>query len=184
MVQRPAWSARRRQSAACAAFLSTALSTAPRVPHGTVPHTHTRPPPHPTPAAAAAEAPAFKGDLLNKTYYPTAADASNATKRWYIIDAQGQTLGRLATLAATYIRGKHLPTYSPSMDMGAYVIVINAEKVRRQRCTGATSAVAVASRLDGRCLRGRRLCICWQQWLQDEPRFGEAAASSGVCGCK
>jgi large subunit ribosomal protein L13 len=42
---------------------------------------------------------------------------------------QGKTLGRLATLAATYIRGKHLPTYSPSMDMGAFVIVINAEKV-------------------------------------------------------
>ncbi|GBF87502.1 50S ribosomal protein, chloroplastic [Raphidocelis subcapitata] len=80
-------------------------------------------------AAAAADAPAFKGDLLNKSYYPTAADASNAAKRWYIIDAEGQTLGRLATLAATYIRGKHLPTYTPSMDMGAYVVVINADKV-------------------------------------------------------
>jgi hypothetical protein len=54
--------------------------------------------------AAAAEAPVFKGDLLNKTYYPTSADASNANKRWYIIDAKGQTLGRLATLAATYVR--------------------------------------------------------------------------------
>ena len=47
---------------------------------------------------------AYKGDLLNKSYYPTSADASNATKRWYVIDAEGQTLGRLATLAATYIR--------------------------------------------------------------------------------
>jgi hypothetical protein len=45
-------------------------------------------------AAAAAEAPAFKGDLLNKSYYPTSADASNSTKRWYIIDAQARcTLG-------------------------------------------------------------------------------------------
>jgi len=78
--------------------------------------------------AAAVEV--FKGDLLNKSYYPTSADASNATKRWYVIDAEGQTLGRLATLAATYIRGKHLPTYTPSMDMGAFVIVINAEKVQ------------------------------------------------------
>ncbi|KAI8472805.1 MAG: plastid ribosomal protein L13 [Monoraphidium minutum] len=76
--------------------------------------------------AAATE---YKGDLLNKSYYPTAADTSNANKRWYIIDAEGQTLGRLATLAATYVRGKHLPTYSPSMDMGAYVVVINADKV-------------------------------------------------------
>ncbi|KAG2486227.1 hypothetical protein HYH03_015052 [Edaphochlamys debaryana] len=71
----------------------------------------------------------FKGDLLNKSYYPTSADAAAVNKRWYVIDAEGQTLGRLATLAATYIRGKHLPTYTPSMDMGAYVIVLNADKV-------------------------------------------------------
>ncbi|GFR51033.1 hypothetical protein Agub_g13361 [Astrephomene gubernaculifera] len=71
----------------------------------------------------------YKGDLLNKSYYPTGADAANVNKRWYVIDAEGQTLGRLATLAATYIRGKHLPTYTPSMDMGAYVVVINADKV-------------------------------------------------------
>lgn len=78
---------------------------------------------------AAAEAATTKADLLNTSYYPTAADASNAAKRWYVINAEGQTLGRLAALAATYIRGKHLPTYSPSMDMGAYVVVINADKV-------------------------------------------------------
>ena len=52
-------------------------------------------------AAAAAE---YKGDLLNKTYYPTSADASNVTKKWFVIDAEGQTLGRLATLAAMHIR--------------------------------------------------------------------------------
>ena len=40
--------------------------------------------------------------------------------QWYVIDAEGQTLGRVASLAAYYIRGKHLPTYTPSMDMGAY----------------------------------------------------------------
>lgn len=81
-------------------------------------------------AAAAAAAPVFKGDLLNDSYYPTGADADNSNKKWYIIDAEGQTLGRLACLAATYVRGKHLPTYTPSMDMGAFVIVINAEKVK------------------------------------------------------
>lgn len=53
---------------------------------------------------AAPAAPVFKGDLLNPTYYPTSADAANVSKKWYIIDAQGQTLGRLASLAATYIR--------------------------------------------------------------------------------
>eukprot|EP00877_Chromochloris_zofingiensis_P006870 jgi/Chrzof1/2436/Cz11g15150.t1 len=80
--------------------------------------------------AAAVEAPVFKGDLLNTSYYPTRADAANVNKKWYIIDAKGQTLGRLACLAAMYIRGKHLPTYTPSMDMGAYVIVLNADKVK------------------------------------------------------
>ena len=58
----------------------------------------------PTFLRAAAAVEVYKGDLLNKSYYPTSADASNATKRWYVIDAEGQTLGRLATLAATYIR--------------------------------------------------------------------------------
>jgi ribosomal protein L13 len=48
----------------------------------------------------------------------------------YIIDAEGQTLGRLASLVARYIRGKNLPTYSPSMDMGSMVIIINAGKVK------------------------------------------------------
>lgn len=46
----------------------------------------------------------YKGDLMNRTYYPTGADASNSSKRWYVIDAEGQTLGRLAVLCATYIR--------------------------------------------------------------------------------
>eukprot|EP00879_Flechtneria_rotunda_P021815 GHRR01023004.1.p1 GENE.GHRR01023004.1~~GHRR01023004.1.p1 ORF type:complete len:191 (+),score=64.50 GHRR01023004.1:395-967(+) len=81
-------------------------------------------------AVAAAEGTTYKGGLLNKSYYPTRGDAANVNKHWYIIDAEGQTLGRLATLAATYIRGKHLPTYSPSMDMGAYVVVVNADKVQ------------------------------------------------------
>jgi large subunit ribosomal protein L13 len=80
-------------------------------------------------AAASDAAAAVKGDLLNPSYYPSRADAANVTKNWYIIDAKGQTLGRLATLVATYIRGKHLPTYTPSMDMGAYVVVINADQV-------------------------------------------------------
>lgn len=80
--------------------------------------------------AAATEAPpVFKGDLLNKSYYPTQADTDASKKQWYIIDAEGKTLGRLACLAANYIRGKNLATYTPSMDMGAFVVVINADKV-------------------------------------------------------
>jgi len=57
------------------------------------------------------------------------ADSTSDKKRWYIIDAEGQTLGRLATLAATTIRGKMNPRYHPAMDLGDNVIVINAEKI-------------------------------------------------------
>ena len=48
---------------------------------------------------------------------------------WYVIDAQGQTLGRLATQVATLLRGKHKPNYTPHVDCGDYVIIVNAEKV-------------------------------------------------------
>ncbi|MCR5787921.1 MAG: 50S ribosomal protein L13 [Bacilli bacterium] len=50
-------------------------------------------------------------------------------RKWYVIDAEGKTLGRLATKAATVLRGKHKPTYTPHVDCGDYVIVINADKV-------------------------------------------------------
>ena len=50
-------------------------------------------------------------------------------RKWYVIDAEGQTLGRLATKAATILRGKHKVTYTPHVDCGDYVIIVNAEKV-------------------------------------------------------
>ena len=50
-------------------------------------------------------------------------------RKWYVIDAEGQTLGRLATKVATVLKGKHKPTYTPHVDCGDYVIVINASKV-------------------------------------------------------
>jgi large subunit ribosomal protein L13 len=51
-------------------------------------------------------------------------------RTWYVVDAEGQNLGRLATRVATILRGKHKPTYTPSMDVGDFVIVINADKVQ------------------------------------------------------
>ena len=62
-----------------------------------------------------------------KTFSPRPADV---TREWRVIDADGQTLGRLATQAAIYLRGKHKPTYSPHMDMGDHVVIVNAEKIR------------------------------------------------------
>ena len=53
----------------------------------------------------------------------------NVERKWYVIDAEGKTLGRVATKAATILRGKHKPTYTPSVDCGDYVIIINASKV-------------------------------------------------------
>ena len=50
-------------------------------------------------------------------------------RSWYVIDAEGKTLGRVATKAATLLSGKHKPTYTPSVDCGDYVIIVNASKV-------------------------------------------------------
>ena len=51
-------------------------------------------------------------------------------RKWYVIDAEGETLGRLATKAATILRGKHKVTYTPHVDCGDYVIIVNASKVK------------------------------------------------------
>lgn len=57
------------------------------------------------------------------------AKASDVTHEWWVVDAEGQTLGRLATRIATILRGKHKPIYTPHIDCGDYVVVINAEKI-------------------------------------------------------
>lgn len=62
-----------------------------------------------------------------KTYSPKASEVTHA---WRLVDAQGQTLGRLATQIATYLRGKHLPTFAEHMDLGDFVVVINASRIR------------------------------------------------------
>ena len=59
----------------------------------------------------------------------TMLKAEEVKKDWYVIDADGQTLGRLATKVATVIRGKNKPTFTPNQDCGDYVIIINAAKV-------------------------------------------------------
>lgn len=56
--------------------------------------------------------------------------AGEIQKEWYIADAENKTLGRLASGVAQILKGKHKPTYTPHMDMGDFVVVINAEKVR------------------------------------------------------
>ena len=61
-----------------------------------------------------------------KTY---SAKPLEVERKWYVIDAEGKTLGRLAALAANMLRGKHKPQYTPHVDTGDFIVVINAEKV-------------------------------------------------------
>lgn len=61
-----------------------------------------------------------------KTYAPK---ASEVTRDWFVVDAEGMTLGRMATEVARILRGKHKPTFAPYLDTGDHVIIINASKV-------------------------------------------------------
>lgn len=57
------------------------------------------------------------------------ANAKNIERKWYVVDAEGQTLGRLASEVAAILRGKHKPTFTPNVDTGDHVIIINASKI-------------------------------------------------------
>ena len=58
------------------------------------------------------------------------ASPSTVERKWYVVDAEGKTLGRLASEVANVLRGKNKPTYTPHIDTGDYVIVVNAEKIQ------------------------------------------------------
>jgi len=62
-----------------------------------------------------------------KTY---SVRAKEIDRKWYVVDARDETLGRLATRIATVLRGKHKPSYSPHLDVGDFVVVVNADKIR------------------------------------------------------
>ena len=64
---------------------------------------------------------------MEKTYYPKAGEI---THEWYVVDANDQNLGRLATQIASVLLGKHKPTFTPGVDTGDYVIVVNCERIR------------------------------------------------------
>ena len=69
----------------------------------------------------------LRGFCAMKTYVATAADRQ---RDWYVVDAEGQTLGRLATRLADALRGKRKPEYTPHVDTGDFIVVVNAEKIR------------------------------------------------------
>lgn len=68
---------------------------------------------------------------MNTLSYKTrSVSKEEVTRRWFVVDAENQVLGRLCTKVATVLRGKHHPEYTPHTDTGDFVIVINADKVR------------------------------------------------------
>ena len=80
--------------------------------------------------------PKFWGTQLRNPYavdtlsYKTRSiNKENADKKWWLVDAEGQTLGRLSTQIATLLRGKHKTNFTPHADCGDYVVVVNAEKI-------------------------------------------------------
>jgi large subunit ribosomal protein L13 len=65
--------------------------------------------------------------FLMKTF---TAKPESVQREWFVVDAEGKTLGRISTQIASILRGKHKPEYTPSVDVGDYVVVINADKVK------------------------------------------------------
>lgn len=101
------------------------------------------------------------GRRMTRTFSPTPADVK---REWLVIDAQDVVLGRLASHAATLLRGKHKPTFAPHMDMGDHVIIINADKVV---LTGQKAAQKMAYRHSG--YPGGLTAVSYTELLEKNP---------------
>ena len=103
------------------------------------------------------------------------ANKGNIERKWYILDAAGKPLGKTATVAATLLRGKHKPEYTPHADCGDFVIVINAEK-----------AVLTGKKLDQRYYRthsgyvGGLKETKYRKLMQDKPELAMKLAVRGM----
>ena len=84
---------------------------------------------------------------IQKTY---ATRPNDIERSWWVVDAQGMTLGRLASKVAPILRGKHKPCFTPHLDTGDYVIIINADKIHVTRQTSRPEAVLPPFRLSRR----------------------------------
>ena len=103
------------------------------------------------------------------------ANKGNIERKWYILDAAGKPLGKTATVAATLLRGKHKPEYTPHADCGDFVIVINAEK-----------AVLTGTKLDQKYYRthsgyvGGLKETKYRKLMQDKPELAMKLAVRGM----
>jgi ribosomal protein L13 len=99
------------------------------------------------------------------------AKPAEVEKKWHLIDADGLVVGRVATIIANILRGKHKPSFTPHVDCGDHVVVINADKVRftgrkrSRRSTTSTPAMPAASRKSPppRCSRAASPSACWKR---------------------
>ena len=107
-----------------------------------------------------------------RTYSPKAGDV---VRKWHVIDAQDVVLGRLATHAAVLLRGKHKATFAPHMDMGDFVIIINAEKVA---LTGSKLAQKKAYRHSG--YPGGLTATTYAELLEKSPEKAVEKAIKGM----
>jgi len=106
------------------------------------------------------------------TYSPKPGDI---TKSWHVIDATDVVLGRLAVTAATLLRGKHKPTYAPHVDVGDFVVIVNASKVA---LTGSKRTDKLAHRHSGR--PGGLKSVSYGQLLATDPRQAVERAVWGM----
>jgi large subunit ribosomal protein L13 len=109
-----------------------------------------------------------------RTYSATASEIE-AGREWYVVDATGMTLGRLATQIAMVLRGKHKPTFTPGQDCGDFVIVVNADKVV---VTGAKLDQKFYYRYSG--YPGGLSAISLRSQLKDHPDRVVQAAVKGM----
>jgi large subunit ribosomal protein L13 len=107
-----------------------------------------------------------------KTYAPKPRDIE---RRWYVLDAQGQVLGRLASEAAAILRGKHKPIFAPHMDTGDNVIVVNAKGIE---VTGGKRQTKVAYRHSG--YPGGLTETRYERLLEEKPAFAVEKAIKGM----
>lgn len=103
------------------------------------------------------------------------AKAETVERKWYVIDAEDQVLGRLATQIATLLRGKHKAEYTPFVDTGDYVVVINADKIR---VTGKKAQQKLYRRHSG--YMGGLKEVPYEQMLEKHPERILEAAVKGM----
>ena len=107
-----------------------------------------------------------------KTYMPS---GKNIERKWYVVDAEGLTLGRLASQVAAILRGKNKPEFTPFLDMGDYVIVVNAEKIH---LTGKKLEDKIYSTHTGQ--PGGLREMSYKQLLATKPELAIKTAVKGV----